>query len=62
MIGNGWKDEDICNELGMDPEELVRLKHITGFSKLFKDHEYRKAWKSKQQLLYEKKFKKGKES
>ena len=40
MLTNGWKDVDICNHLGMDAEELIRLKHITGFSKLFKDVEY----------------------
>ena len=47
MLDKGWKDEDICNELGMQAEELLRLKHITGFSKLFENHEYTKAWKSR---------------
>ena len=50
MLENGWKDEQICNELGMEAEELLRLKHITGFSKLFKDSEYHKAWESKNQV------------
>jgi ParB-like chromosome segregation protein Spo0J len=54
MLDNGWADKDICNELGMEPEELLRLKHITGFSKLFEDHEYSKAWESKQQILLRK--------
>ena len=49
MLDNGWSDADICNELGMEPEELLRLKHITGFSKLFKDVEYKKAWQSRHQ-------------
>lgn len=44
MLENGWDDSDICNELGMEAEELVRLKYLTGFAKLFKDTEYRKAW------------------
>lgn len=44
MLGEGMSDADVCNELGLEPEELLRLKHITGFSKLFKDHEYNKAW------------------
>lgn len=57
MLENGWKDEEICNKLGMEAEELVRLKHITGFSKLFQDIEYRKAWKTKRMILIEKKFK-----
>ncbi len=54
MLENGWEDAEICNELGMEPEELLKLKHITGFSKLFADTEYKKAWKTKRQILIEK--------
>lgn len=54
MLKNGWQDHDICNELGMEPEELLKLKHITGFSKLFKDKEFSKAWKSKEMIQIEK--------
>lgn len=50
MLDNGMSDEDICNELGMEPEELLRLKHITGFSKLFADREYNRAWVTKNQI------------
>lgn len=57
MLENGWADEDICNELGMEPEELLKLKHITGFSKLFADTEYNKSWKTKRQLMIEKQAK-----
>lgn len=55
MLENGWSDPDICNELGMSPEELIRLKHITGFSKLFKDAQYSKAWRNKNQIRAAKK-------
>jgi hypothetical protein len=57
MLENGWEDSEICNELGMESEELIRLKHITGFSKLFKDVEYKKSWETKNQLLIKKQFK-----
>jgi ParB-like chromosome segregation protein Spo0J len=50
MLDNGWADEAICNHLGMDAEELVRLKHITGFSKLFANAEYSKAWVKRNQI------------
>jgi ParB-like chromosome segregation protein Spo0J len=50
MLDNGMADDTICNELGMEPEELLRLKHITGFSKLFEDHEYRQSWVTKNQI------------
>ena len=56
MLDNGWKDEEICNHLGMEPDELLRLKHITGFSKLFADTEYNKAWVTKHQIRIKKEF------
>lgn len=58
MLEKGWKDEDVCNELGMEAEELLRLKHITGFSKLFEDAEYKKAWMTKHQIKVKKDFEK----
>ena len=54
MLENGWDDVMICNHLGMEADEIVRLKHITGFSKLFNDTEYSKSWKTKNQILLEK--------
>lgn len=56
MLDNGWEDADICNELGMEPEELLRLKHVTGFSKLFQNAEYNRAWMTKNQILLKKKY------
>lgn len=50
MLDNGWADVEICKELGMEAEELVRIKHITGFSRLFSDTEYRKAWVTREQI------------
>lgn len=56
MLDNGWEDAAICNELGMEPEELLKLKHITGFSKLFKNTEYSRSWVTKHQILIQKEF------
>jgi len=56
MLEGGWEDAAICNELGMEPEELLRLKHITGFSKLFENVEYRKSWMSSRQILIKKQY------
>lgn len=50
MLDGGMSDAEVCNELGMEPEELVRLKHITGFSKLFENVEYRRSWVSRNQI------------
>ena len=54
MLDNGWGDAEVCNHLGMEPDELLRLKHITGFSKLFADTEYNRAWVSKHQIRLKK--------
>jgi ParB-like chromosome segregation protein Spo0J len=59
MLGNGWDDAAICNHLGMSPEELLRLKHITGFSKLFQDAEYQRAWTTRRQILIAKQAREG---
>lgn len=56
MLDNGWSDAAICNELGMEPEELLKLKHITGFSKLFEDVAYQQSWESKHQIRLRKEW------
>jgi len=56
MLENGWSDAEVCNNLGMEAEELLKLKHITGFSKLFQDTEYRRAWESKNQIRLRKEY------
>lgn len=57
LLDQGWKDEEICNQLGMEPEELLKLKYVTGFAKLFENTEYKQAWESRTQLLAKKKYK-----
>lgn len=44
MLQDGKTDAQICQELGMEAEELVRLKHITGYARLYKDVKYNRAW------------------
>lgn len=58
MLEEGMSDADVCNELGMEPEEILKLKHLTGFSKLFKDTEYKKAWETKNQIIERMKYEK----
>jgi len=50
MLNNGWSDEEVCNHLGMEPEEILKLKHITGFSKLFENSEYKRAWETNKMI------------
>jgi ParB-like chromosome segregation protein Spo0J len=56
MLENGWEDHAICNHLGMEAEELLKLKHVTGFSKLFQDREYQKSWEAKRQIQIRKEW------
>lgn len=40
----GRSDAWICKHLGMDADEVLRLKQITGLAALFKDNEFSKSW------------------
>ncbi len=44
MVMLGWKDAQICNELGMELDEVLRLKQVTGLAALFKEREFSQAW------------------
>jgi ParB-like chromosome segregation protein Spo0J len=39
-----WSDNKIAKELGMEPDEVLRLKQITGLAELFADTEFSEAW------------------
>ena len=43
MLMNGATDLEVCNNLGLEAEELVRLKYITGYAKLYENNEYSRA-------------------
>lgn len=44
MIRCGWTDVDVSKELGMDADEVLRFKQVSGLPDLFKEHQYSKAW------------------
>ncbi len=39
-----WSDKRIAKELGMEPDEVLRLKQISGIAELFADKEFSEAW------------------
>lgn len=41
-----WSDEKIGRELGMDPDEVLRLSQISGLAEMFKDHAFSEAWEA----------------
>jgi ParB-like chromosome segregation protein Spo0J len=44
LVQLGWNDEKIGKELGMDSDEVLRLKQINGLLELFADRRYSEAW------------------
>lgn len=41
-----WSDEKIAKELGMEPDEVLRLTQITGLAGVFADREFSEAWEA----------------
>lgn len=39
-----WSDQKIARELGMDADEVLRLKQVSGLADLFEDEEFSEAW------------------
>ena len=44
LVQQGATDEEIAKHLGMEIEEVYRLKQITGIAELFKHQTYSKSW------------------
>jgi ParB-like chromosome segregation protein Spo0J len=42
----GLEDKEICENLGMETEEYLRLKQQMGIAHAFKSHEYSKSWEA----------------
>lgn len=47
LTKSGMSDAWILKHVGMDKDELLRLKQITGIADLFKDKEFSEAWDGK---------------
>lgn len=41
-----WSDKKVAKELGMDPDEVLRLSQITGLAEMFADREFSEAWEA----------------
>lgn len=50
----GWSDSKICQKLGMDLDEVIRLKQITGLKEAFINHEFSKSWEEFERKYYNK--------
>lgn len=56
MLINGASDIEVCNNLGLEAEELIRLKYITGYAKLYENNQYSRAAYSEKQVEEVKKY------
>lgn len=44
LVASGMSDMWISKHIGMDADELLRLKQISGLAKLFEDKEFSRSW------------------
>lgn len=44
LAKRNWSDKKIARELGMEPDEVLRLKQISGLAELFADRTFSEAW------------------
>ena len=44
LTRRNWSDERIAKNLGMEADEVLRLKQISGLAEMFNDREFSEAW------------------
>lgn len=47
----GWADERICTYLGMELDEVIRLKQVSGLKEAFANHVFSKSWEEFERRL-----------
>ena len=53
LSNEGWSDEEISTKLGMEMDEVLRLKQITGLKEAFSNHEFSKSWEEFERKYYD---------
>lgn len=48
LVEQGLEDQEISKHLGMDLEEVFKLKQITGIAEMFKNQTYSKSWEMRE--------------
>lgn len=51
LVAAGMSDQWISKHIGMDADELLRLKQISGLAALFKDQEFSRAWEIEEETV-----------
>ncbi len=52
LVKAGWTDEEICKKIGMELDEVIRLKQITGLKAAFQNHDFSKSWEEFESKYY----------
>ena len=52
LTKQGWTEEEICKKLGMELDEGIRLKQITGLKEAFQNHDFSKSWEEFENKYY----------
>ncbi len=52
LTKQGWSEEEICKKLGMELDEVIRLKQITGLKEAFQNHDFSKCWEEFENKYY----------
>lgn len=54
LTASGWSEEDISKHLGMELDEIIRLKQISGLKEAFANHVFSKSWEEFEDTLKKK--------
>jgi len=46
LARRNWGDKRIAKELGMEPDEVLRLKQVSGLAEMFADRDFSEAWEA----------------
>lgn len=52
LARRGWTDDRIGGELGMEPDEVLRLKQISGLAEMFGSRDFSEAWEIDEERLH----------
>ncbi len=44
LLKAGWRESEVARQLGMDEDEVLRFKQVSGLPELFRDTDYSRSW------------------
>ena len=62
LTEKGWDDARICKYLGMELDEVIRLKQVSGLKEAFANHIFSKSWEEFERRLAEEEEQDGRQN